>query len=332
MSVWGRRAITLPSLLLVTVIWLALLPLTLVAAVVGDLVRGGPWPIVRCVAFLTVYLACETIGVLAAGGVWLTSGPWTGTARATFRRRNVALQSWWANALYRAAERIYGLRTIVEGDEVVAPGPILLFIRHVSQADTLLPVVYATRRHGVALRFVLKRELLWDPCLDVVGRRLPNAFVNRGSGESAREIAAVERLLDDLREDEGVLIYPEGTRFTPAKRARALVRIAERSRELAARAERLRRVLPPHLGGPLGLLRSNRRADVVFCAHTGFEPAGSPREIVRGALVGSTIRVKFWRVPRGDVPDTDAERVAWLYAQWQRLDDWIAEVHPLSGG
>lgn len=331
MSVWGRRAVTLPSLLLVTVVWLALLPLTLVAAAIGDLVRGGRWPIVRCVAYLTVYLACETAGVTAAAVVWLTAGPWTGTPRATFLRRNVALQSWWANCLYRAAERIYELRTVVEGDGIVVPGPILLFIRHVSQADTLLPVVYVTRRHGMALRFVLKRELLWDPCLDVVGRRLPNAFVSRGSGESAREIAAVERLLDDLREDEGVLIYPEGTRFTPAKRARALARIAERSPELAARAERLRRVLPPHLGGPLALLRSNRHADVVFCAHTGFEPAGSPREIVRGALIGSTIRVRFWRVPRADIPETDAERIAWLYAQWQRIDDWIAEVHPLSG-
>ena len=331
MSVWRRRAVTLPSLFLVTVVWLALLPVTLAAAAIGDLVRGGPWPIVRCVAYLTVYLACETAGVVAATVVWLTSGPWTGTPRATFLRRNVALQSWWANALYRAAERIYGLRTVVEGDDVVVPGPILLFIRHVSQADTLLPVVYVTRRHGVALRFVLKSELLWDPCLDVVGRRLTNAFVNRGSGESAREIAAVERLLDDLRTDEGVLIYPEGTRFTPAKRRRALARVAEKAPELAARAERLRRVLPPHLGGPLALLRGNRHADVVFCAHTGFEPAGSPRDIMRGGLVGATIRVRFWRVPYGDLPGTDAERIAWLYAQWQRLDDWIGEVHPLSG-
>jgi 1-acyl-sn-glycerol-3-phosphate acyltransferase len=330
-SVWGRRAITLPSLLLVTVVWLALLPATLVVAAIGDLVRGGRWPIVRCVAYLTVYLACETAGVLAAAVVWLTAGPWTGTPRATFLRKNVALQSWWADALYRAAERIYELRTVVEGDGAVVPGPILLFIRHVSQADTLIPVVYVTRRHGMALRFVLKRELLWDPCLDVVGRRLPNAFVNRGSGESAREIAAVERLLDDLRADEGVLIYPEGTRFTPAKRARALARIAERSPELLARAERLSRVLPPHLGGPLGLLRSNREADVVFCAHTGFEPAGSPREIVKGGLIGSTIRVRFWRVPLAEVPDAEPERIAWLYAQWQRVDDWIAEVHPLSG-
>jgi 1-acyl-sn-glycerol-3-phosphate acyltransferase len=307
------------------------LPVLLFAAVLGDLVRGGPWPILRCVLYFTIYLACELAGVIGAGVVWLTSGPWTGTARSTFLRRNVALQSWWANALYRAAERVFALRTIVEGDSVVVPGPILLFIRHVSQADTLLPVVYVTRRHGIALRFVLKDELLWDPCLDIVGRRLPNAFVRRGSGEGTREIAAVQCLMDDLTRDEGVLIYPEGTRFTPTKRDRAVAKLREVMPEIAPKAAGLRRLLPPHLGGPLGLLDRNRGADVVFCAHTGFEAAGSPSDILGGALVGSTVRVRFWRVPYADVPATAAARVDWLYEQWQHLDDWIGEVHPLSG-
>lgn len=331
MSVWGRRAVTLPSLVLVTVLWLLLLPFTLLTLFLVDLARGGPWPLVRCAAYLTIYLACEVAGVLGAGAVWLTSGVWAGGSRRAFLHRNVALQSWWANTLYRGAERVYGLTTVVEGDDVVVPGPILMFIRHVSQADTLLPVVYVTRRHGLALRFVLKEELLWDPCLDIVGRRLPNAFVRRGSGESAREVAAVQRLMDDLGADEGVLIYPEGTRFTPAKRVRALAKLAERTPELAAKAERLRHVLPPHLGGPLGLLERNRDADVVFCAHTGFEPAGSPSDIIGGRLVGSTVRVRFWRVPRADVPEAATARIEWLYAQWQHIDDWLGEVYPLTG-
>jgi 1-acyl-sn-glycerol-3-phosphate acyltransferase len=330
-SVWARRAVTLPSLVLVTSLWVLLLPMTLVAAVAADLVRGGPWPVVRSVVMLTIYLLCEVAGVVAAGAIWLVRGPWTGASRRSFLARNVALQSWWANTLYRSVERLFGLRTVVEGDDVVVPGPMLLFIRHVSQADTLLPVVYVTRRHGIALRFVLKDELLWDPCLDVVGRRLPNAFVRRGSEESTREVAAVQRLMDDLGTDEGVLIYPEGTRFTPDKRIRALVRVAERTPDLAAKAARLQHVLPPHLGGPLALLERTHGTDIVFCAHTGFEAAGSPSDILRGALVGSTVRVRFWRVPYGEVPRTAAARIDWLYAQWQRVDDWLGEVHPLSG-
>lgn len=329
---WRRRAVTLPLLVAATVLWLAALPLTLAVAAVSDVFRRVPWAAVRCSAYLAVYLVCEVVGVVAAAALWVASGPWTGTPRDRFLARNVALQSWWANALYRAAEVIFRLRTIVEHDDVIVPGPIIMLVRHVSQADTLLPVVYVTRRHGLALRFVLKRELLWDPCLDVVGLRLPNAFVRRGSEESAREIAAVGRLMEGLGPRDGVLIYPEGTRFTDAKRTRVLAKLAERGdADLTARATRLRHVLPPQVGGVLGLLEHDEDADVVVCAHTGFEVAGSPSDLLRGALVGRTIRVRFWRVARRDIPEGTRERVTWLYEQWNMIDDWIDGVYPLSG-
>lgn len=328
---WRRRAITLPVLVVTTGLWLLLLPATLLGAVVTDLVRGGPWPILRCAVYLTLYLVCELVGVVAAAVLWLRSGVYAGGSRARFLRWNVALQSWWASTLYRGAERIFALETTLEGDEAIVPGPILMLIRHVSQADTLLPVVYVTRRHGIALRFVLKQELLWDPCLDIVGHRLPNAFVRRGSGESAREIEAVQCLMDDLGPQEGVLIYPEGTRFSPEKRARALEKLALRMPPVVAQAARLRHVLPPHVGGVLGLLERNRDADVVFCAHTGFEPAGSPADLVGGKLVGARIRVRFWRVASAEIPVDDDARVRWLYQEWQRMDDWIGEVYPPSG-
>ena len=324
-----RRAATLPSLALMTSLWLLILPLTLVVAVATDLVRGGPWPLLRCVVYLTLYLVCEVMGVLAAFGLWLASGVWAGASRATFLQRNVALQSWWANVLYRGAERVFALRTEVEGDAALVPGPILVFIRHVSQADTLLPVVYVTRRHGIALRFVLKRELLWDPCLDIVGRRLRNAFVRRGSGQGRREIASVQQLMDDLGPREGVLIYPEGTRFTPEKRVRVLEKLATHADPaFVARASRLQNVLPPHTGGPLALLERNRGADVVFCAHTGLEDAGSPSDLVTGRLVGSAVRVRFWRIPHAEIPVGADARIAWLYDQWQRVDEWIGGAHP----
>lgn len=328
MTVWTRRAITLPLLVIATSLWLALLPLALIVAAVADLVRGRPWPIARSVLYLAVYLTAELVGVVAAGVLWIGSIG----SRGRFRARNVALQTWRATLLYRAAERVFRLRTVVEGDDAIAPGPIVLFVRHVSQADTLLPVVYVTRRHAIALRYVLKEELLWDPCLDVVGRRLPNAFVRRGSADSVREVAAVQRLMDDLGPRDGVLIFPEGTRFTPGKLRRAIERSTTRlDPETLALARSFRRVLPPHLAGALGLLERNRDADVVFCAHTGFEAAGSPRDVLGGTLVGATIRVRFWRVPFATIPADTADRVRWLYRQWQRVDEWIAAVHPLSG-
>jgi steroid 5-alpha reductase family enzyme len=42
--------------------------------------------------------------------------------------------------------------------------------------NAILTSVLLTHRHGIDFRHVLKRELLWDPCLDVMGNRLPNYF------------------------------------------------------------------------------------------------------------------------------------------------------------
>ena len=126
-----------------------------------------------------------------------------------------------------AVRVLFRLRLEVTGDDAVAPGPVIVLIRHASIVDNLLPANLITRPHRIRLRYVLKRELLADPCLDVAGRRLPNYFVRRGTGE-AQEVERVRALAHGLGADEGVLIYPEGTRFTPERRARAIARIGER--------------------------------------------------------------------------------------------------------
>ena len=45
----------------------------------------------------------------------------------------------------------------------------------------------ATNLAGLQPRFVLKRELLLDPCLDVVGARIPNYFLDGGANDCAPE-------------------------------------------------------------------------------------------------------------------------------------------------
>ena len=54
----------------------------------------------------------------------------------------------------------------------------------------------------------------------------------------------------------------------------------------------------------------------------GFEKIS---DIWSGALVGTTVRIRFWRHPRAGVPDGERERIAWLYGVWLLLDDWVGE-------
>ncbi len=329
---WTRRALTVPIVLAATVAYLAALPLALLVAALRDLRSGRRLPTLRLALFGAVYLVCETLGLLGCLAIWLASGPamrlsGSQAARERFQRWTFALQCGWGGALFAAIRRIWSVSLEVEGDAEVGTGPLLVFIRHASLADTLLPVNLLSRRHGLRLRYVLKRELLVDPCLDVAGQRLPNVFVRRGTGDGKREIDSIRQLATGAGPGEGVLIYPEGTRSNPERRARALERIAASGDlERLERARLLRHVLPPRTGGPQALLETRPDADVLFVAHVGLDGLTKLHDFVDGSLVGRRIRVLFRRVPAASVPVERNARVEWLDAEWARVDEWIDEV------
>lgn len=319
-EVWARRALTISGCLLIWLLLLAFFPLLLVAGAIIDVWRGGVWIITRCVLFFPFYFSCEAFGIIASFAIWLASGVWAGGCRERFLAWNFALQRWWANALCRGAQRVFGISIEVEGADELRDGPVIVFLRHASVADTLLPAVFIANPNGLRLRYVLKHELLLDPCLDIVGNRLPNSFVRRNSGDSYR----VVELMKDLGQRDGVIIYPEGTRFTEAKRERIIEELARKGESyLCERAGTLRNVLPPRLGGPLNLLEHNEAADVVFCAHFGFDGVVDLRDFLRGSLVGRVVRVRFWRVPFASIPKTRDARTEWLFENWVRVDEWV---------
>ncbi len=323
----SRRLRTIPTfaggLLLLVALAPLLLPLIALADSIRWLVRRRHWMGLRLYLFGVVYLAAELVGLIALGAVWLAAG------FGRFRRRlldwTFAIQQAWAGTLFAAVRMIFGLRFAVTGEEVVAPGPILLLARHASIVDNLLPSALVSKPHGIRLRYVLKRELLSDPCLDVAGNRLPNYFVDRDSHDTAAELDAIRELGGGIGPQEGVLIYPEGTRFTPAKQARALEKLRQGDPLISKRAQRLRHLLPPRLGGSLALLDAASPADVVVLAHYGLDGFAQLRDIWAGGMVDTTVRVDFRRIPRSELPTEQADRITWLYDVWERVDDWIEE-------
>jgi 1-acyl-sn-glycerol-3-phosphate acyltransferase len=310
----------------------ASLPLALPLAAALDAVLRTRWAACRALALALGYLGAEVAGLLASLALWITAGPWLGVAPDRFLAWNFRLQIVWAKALLSLARLVYGLR--IEVDLPAAgPAPLLVFVRHASLVDALLPTVLVSGREGTRLRFVMKRELLLDPCLDVVGQRLPNVFVERGSGEPEREEQALRALAQGLGPGEGMVIFPEGTRFSREKRERALARIAASAdAERLAFAQRLRHVLPPRSRGPLALLEVAPHADVLLLAHHGLEGTSQARAVLRGALIGRRVRVRGWRVRVADLPAERSARLAWLDGEWARIDDWLeaCESEPLG--
>ncbi|MCB9780661.1 MAG: 1-acyl-sn-glycerol-3-phosphate acyltransferase [Alphaproteobacteria bacterium] len=326
---WLRRALTIPAVHLGLWGVLGLLPLLLPLALILDAVdarRRRRLPLTRGLLFLCWYLACECAGLQGAWWTWLATGG--GLWREGLYRSNLVLQRVWVDALWLGVRTLMGIRLTVEGADAVAPpgdGRMLVLLRHSSLPDVLLPGLAFANPRRIPLAYVLKVEVCWSPCLDVVGHRLSNAFVRRGSGDPAREIARVVALHDRVRPGEGLVIYPEGTRFSQGKRARLLARLDETGDTAGAdRVRRYTHVLPPRRGGPSALLARRRSDDDVYIvAHAGTEAAMDARGLARGGLVGAEFRVRIWRIPGDRVPrDADAV-MAWLDGWWERVDAWV---------
>jgi 1-acyl-sn-glycerol-3-phosphate acyltransferase len=328
--VLGRRLLTIPGYVIAWILCVVAAPVWLPVAVIADLARRNRGVALRSGAFLTYFFSCEVIGIAISGGLWV----WAKILPlddAKWIDHHHRLEAWWGNSLLNGVIRIFGLRLEVEDAADLGRGPYLLLIRHTSSADALLAASLVSRRHGIRLRYVLKRELLLDPCFDIVGNRLPNVFVDRSSADSAQEIRRIRELATDLGPRDGLLTYPEGTRFSAHKRERVLERLQrEGDEKLLGYARSLRFVLPPRPGGTLALLEAAPEVDVVVCNHSGFEGAATLAQIWRGSLVHQTVRVQFRRIPREEIPSGREGQLAWLLEEWRRVDAWVASQRSAS--
>jgi 1-acyl-sn-glycerol-3-phosphate acyltransferase len=322
----GRRLKTVPTryigLLLLTVLFPVLLAAALVTDVVRKLIGRRPFMATRLLVMGWIYFAGESFCIALFGLTWLlTLGP----RRAERMERSAwRIQQFWTASLLRPLIALCNLNFTIEGADQAEPGPVLVFIRHVSIIDNLLPGVVVAGPHDLNLRYLIKRELRSDPGLDIGGDRLQNYFVRRGTGQEI-ERENVRRLSEGLGPKDGMLIFPEGTRFTPERRARAIEKLAERDAALAASAERMQYVLPPKPGGVLAILEGAPDADVLLLAHAGFDGLRLISDIWHGDLIGRDIRVKLIRIPRSEIPADPGAQVTWLFETWESVDRWVGE-------
>lgn len=308
----SRRLITVPLYLTLTVVTSASLPVLVPVAAALSLLppcRGA----VPTLLFITGYLWCETLGIVVAGYLWLRHRD-----REAFIAANYRLQYWWSGSLKRLAERLFRLTFRVDGEAALEGPPALVLPRHASIADTVIPMVFYAIPRAIRLRYVLKRELLLDPCLDIVGNRLPNYFVDRGGQDSERAYRDVSALVRSLGGDEGFLLYPEGTRHSAARRLALTARYTG-SADMLAQLARWPDILPPRLGGFCAMLDGNPGRDLLFCAHRGFEGSSHFTSLVNGAWIGAHIRIRFWRVPFHEIPEAAEARKQFLFGQWDRM-------------
>lgn len=319
-SAWVRRPVMVTAVLLGALLLTVSIPIWLVVATLADLVLGRPrLPTTRLLAFGTAWCWLEMAGVAGAIATW-------SVGRARDMPAQYALQRWWAARIIGSLRLTCGLRIEVDGVDEVPPGPIVCLVRHASLGDALVSAWILgslVHRHP---RYVMKRELLLDPCLDIVGQRIPNWFLDRGSAAVRQELAGIRSMAEGMGERDVAVIFPEGTRASDDKRAYLVDRLERRDPERHARMVALRHLLPPRAAGARTLLAAVPDASVVFMWHTGFDGLDSISGIHRAVAQGRTrARVVLLPVPRSEVPD-DERFDRWLDDHWVAMDGRVAEA------
>ena len=319
----ARRSLTVPIVLTTWAVGVLLSPVIIPGMVISDLVARRRFALTRAMLMVYVYFTWEVLALAHAIGLFLRKRSMTSEQ---YIARNTKIEGWWARSQFDIAVRLFRIKLEIEGVEELSQGPYLLFIRHVSVIDNLLPAVYGVDRFGIGMRYVINHSLLKDPAIDIIGNRIHCCFVKGGSDDSEKEIERMRIIARGMTRDDGIVCYPEGTLFSPAKRARIIQRLQDGDDpELLEWARRYQHVLPPRLGGTMALLETCPEADVIFCTHAGLEDALTKASIAAGGLIGRPLRIRFWRVPAADRPRDAAGLRRWLFAEWAKVDDWVAK-------
>ncbi len=330
-----RRLVLAPVVIALALGLIVLSPLLFALALLfglAGLLRAGRMRNLRLVSFVVVWLTAELVALVLLFGLWIVSGFGGRLHTEAYQARNYAIIRWFLDALYRGAERTYGLH--IEADERDTAGscagrPVIVLSRHAGPGDSFLLVQQLLSVYGRRPRVVMKASLQFDPIVDVMGNRLPNVFVqHRERGLVEQMIARMARSLDA---DGALLIFPEGANWTPNRWRRAVRRLElTEDPELADRARRMPNVLPPRRGGALAAIAARPDADVIFVAHAGRDTLVAIGDVFRRFPVDQVIRARWWRVPCDQVPrgPRHEDQVRWLYEWWERIDQWVTENRP----
>lgn len=362
-----RRLVLAPLAVLIAIAVAVLFPLLACLALIFGLIGhsrgpGGPaprqappgrpvespprqlsWPgrmrSLRLLYFALIWLGAETAALFTCLGLWVISGFGGRLRTEPYQSRHYAIMRRFLDRVYRSATSTFKVRVEITEPELTPAEqasrlarPIIVLSRHAGPGDSFLLVRHLLSVYQRRPRIVMKATLQLDPGVDVVANRLPNVFIHRrGGGGDRFYTEQIERLAGGLDQAGALVIFPEGGNWTPGRWRRGVQRLEQLGRgDLAERARRMPNVLAPRAGGAFAAIRACPDADVIFVAHAGLDRLVGMRDVWRSLPMDQVIKVRWWRVPVGEVPRTAGHeaQLLWLYGWWERIDAWISENYP----
>jgi 1-acyl-sn-glycerol-3-phosphate acyltransferase len=328
-----QRVVVAPLLIVLTVLMWTTLPLWLIGAgVASQFVPGWLRP-VRLLWLGVVHLTLESIILVELFGLWIASGCGWFIRNPFFERIHYDLVQSYLVVFFREARRVLRLKIETVGPSPDAyPGePLLVFCRHAGPGDSFTLMYALMHWYGREPRVVLKEMLAWDPALGVLLTRLPSRFISSHRGKGRDLEAEVGDLARNLDENDAFVIFPEGGKFTPQRRERAINRLNKLGLHgMADRASEMINVLAPRPGGVLAALEAAPEADVLLVAHTGLDHVVTIADVWHSLPMDKRLLMGWWRIPREDIPTEREARIDWLYEWWARVDHWVDEHRPVD--
>jgi 1-acyl-sn-glycerol-3-phosphate acyltransferase len=284
--------------------------------------------IVMLIVFNTVVLVSTLL--LASALKWLV--PLAAFNRLCERFILFLAEAWISNNS-RMMRHCTSLKTHCTEDARLDPqGHYLVLSNHQSWVDILVLQAVFNQRIPF-MRFFLKQQLIWVPLLGLAWLALDFPFMKRHSKSqiqkrpelAGQDIAATRKACEKfLGKPVSIMIFPEGTRFTPAKHAQQQSPFAG--------------LLKPKSGGMAYALDAMGRGLHAILDVTLYYPNGKPGmwDLIADRVRTVHVDVRLREIPEamraGDYENDRAFRAAfqrWMNGLWQEkqaLLDSLAET------
>lgn len=307
-----RRAVSVPTVAATAATLSSTVGVWAPVVAVGDLAAGRKeLPRVRSLATILCWTSLESAGLIAATGAAMMG-------RGDDAALHFTLQREWSRALIGALRLTAGLRFQVQGLESMrARGPVVVCARHASLIDVFVPV-WLCNEVGLNPRIMMAEELQMDPCLDVVGNRLPHAFVARGRGASDLISEQVAQMTSGADERDACVIFPEGRVMAENVRLSAMEEAVTRAPARRSHVSPLKVLGPARARGTELLLRALPDADLALVMHSGFPGFDSFGSSTLSLPLRRPVEVSVRRFCRGEIDMAHFE--PWLDEQWLAAD------------
>ena len=326
-----RRVVLAPLVVWLTILLWVTAPVWLLVAAAVSPRLPGRWRALRVLWLVILYATCESLLLVILFGLWISSGFGRWIRTPYFEGIHYDLVQGLLWVFFKEAKRVLKLTIATTGPAPDAhPGrPILVCCRHAGPGDSFTLIHALMHDYHREPRVVLKDTLAWDPAIDVILNRIPARFISPNPKAGSDLNSQIATLATGLDENDAFVIFPEGGNFTPQRRDRAIARLKKLGMErMAARAEAMTNVLAPRPGGFLAALDAAPDADVVLVAHTGLDHLNAVGDIWRELPMDKQLIMRWWTVPRSEIPADREARIDWLFSWWEQIDLWVEENRP----